>query len=448
MWISADEKAWTRFDSEGPRPQIEQPWFKGFGSAVVGGVEHALDVADLVNASRGDDEQERMRAWKEVADSRIDPVKMGAASRVIHQLTGVATAAVVGGTPGAAVGGSIGAAAGIVTGPGVIPSTIAGAGFGFKAGAVAGVGYLTAVDKYHELIDQGVDHETASKAAGLSGTTMALGAMAPAYVGNTLTKQLMSGVGINAGLGMIERSGTSKILDDGGYSKMAEHYKALDAEAVLADTLLGAFFPLAGRAVSAVFKTEHLDAAMATEHRIAEEIREPGLHTSLENLNQYQSILSEADRQLLVEGRNIRDLDLPEPPDRIPNPMFDAMARQFNEERARLFEAETGIPMTEAMKDIQRVAEVSRLVDEDVRVKMADSEIGRDIAAKHMEVEFDKADARKVAEIDPELTLKNERGESVSAKEILVEADMIRKNAENDSKLFSVAIACALSLGS
>ncbi|MDB6107831.1 MAG: hypothetical protein JWO52_7830 [Gammaproteobacteria bacterium] len=113
-------------------------------------------------------------------------------------------------------------------------------------------GYLQGMGHYQDLRDQGVDYATAQKSATLAGILAAgsfavpgglparwLEEMAPATQAIT---QLTAGAAINTASGMVSRYGTGKILADAGYHELAEQYRVLDGQSMVADILSGAFF--------------------------------------------------------------------------------------------------------------------------------------------------------------------------------------------------------------
>jgi hypothetical protein len=185
---------------------VEAPWYQGIVSGAAMGVEHAFDVAEVAYLSS---EENRDRAIAGVADSRPDPIRIGTAGQLLHGLTSVLTYGAMGAAKGAGIGGAMGAAAGAVTGPGALVTAGVGAAIGAKAGAATEIGFLSGYDKFLEQIAQGVDPSTAIKSAGITAGVMTAGAVIPAFMGVKLSTQVASGVGVNVGLGGIERAAHS-----------------------------------------------------------------------------------------------------------------------------------------------------------------------------------------------------------------------------------------------
>lgn len=428
---------------------VETPWYKGIASAIPQGIEHASDVA---GASADSNFEERARKIKE---SRPDPVKMGTAAQILHGFSSIAAYGVIGAGGGAATGAIAGGAAGAVAGGvGALPGAAAGAVFGAKAGATASIGYLSGVDKYFEMIDQGVDHDTATKAAGITGTVMAIGAAAPAYIGKTLGRQVLSGVGINVGLGMAERGATGSLLEE-NYAKVAQHYKALDAQGMVLDAMLGAAFPLGGRFLGRMMKQEELDAAMTAQQDIAAQTRNPGLESSLENVETFKSNLAEADRQLLVEGRSVEDASLPRNTADIPNPEYGAMLGRMDEAFDDHLMRETGLTRDQLKADFERAVEIDRRVNETISNRIADSETARVDIAKTSEGEmvdvtpdmFALQEAHAYAKAMPDVHITDADGRLISASDVAKHIDEIIKDGKDRTLLNSVAISCYLTHG-
>lgn len=428
-----------------PAP-IEVPWYKGIGTGIVQGIEHAFDVA---GASTDDNFERRA---KEIRESRPDPVKVGAAGQILHGFSSIAAYGAIGATGGAATGAVVGGTAGaLVGGVGAVPGALAGAAIGAKAGATASIGYLSAVDRYFELLDQGVDHETAAQGAGIAGTVMALGAAAPAYVGKTLGRQVLTGVGMNVGLGMAERGATGALLEE-NYEKVAKHYKALDAQGVVLDAMLGAAFPLGGRFLGRALKQEELDSAMTSQQDIAAQTRNPGLESSLESVENFKASLPEADRQLLTESRTISNVDLPNHTADIPNPEFGVMMRSFDDAVSTQIARDYGVTIKDMEADIRAALELDRQVRNSVQERIAAKL--EDVQAKPVEIASDmtpdifaKQEAELVAKANPDVKVADANGNIVSAENLGKFIDDTVRKGKEDTLLHNVAISCYLTHG-
>lgn len=149
----------------------------------------------------------------------VDPRATGMAGQLLHGFFDIGSQAVVGNM----MGGPGGAA--IYTG---INKTIGGAATG---------------------IDEGLDAHTAMQKGAIEGAAAAVGVALPMtmtpMVGTgipALLQQLGYGAAANVPLGIASRYLTHQTLEDGGYKDMAQQYKALDENALIADAVLGAAF--------------------------------------------------------------------------------------------------------------------------------------------------------------------------------------------------------------
>jgi len=125
---------------------------------------------------------------------------------------------------------------------------IAGAGslIAGPVGAGALLGSTTAHTDYQENIKAGMDPTTAAEKAGLTGSLAAASAFLPMKFGSTgavgLAKSMAGGALINTGTGIAQRALTSELLNHAGYTEMAKQYQPMDAQAMIADGILGLAF--------------------------------------------------------------------------------------------------------------------------------------------------------------------------------------------------------------
>lgn len=450
----------TRTHLQARPPAIETPWYKGMGEGISSGFQHGFAVANLTTESESD---KMDAAEKRVKETRPDPIKIGTAGQLLHGLSTIAAYGVVGASGGATTGAVIGGAGGaVVGGAGAIPGAVAGASFGAGAGAVASIGYLSGVDKFFELTDQGIDADTAIKAAGLTGVVMSAGAGLPAYLGKTLGRQVLSGIGINEVLGMTERGATGEILRNSGYEKVAEHYKALDAQGMVLDALLGAAFPLVGRMLGGrKARAEDIDAALTLEQDVAGQTRNPSLESSLENIQALRENLATADRQLMAEGRTQTDIDVPRASTDVPNPEYGAMVRQMEGEINDHIFRDTGVSRADWDADIRRAIELDEEVNRSINERISREVETVETQAKESGTVPDKAptademtldsfarqDAELFAKAAPDTVIKDSEGRAVKAEHFNEYIDGVIRVGDEDAFLHNVAIACSLTHG-
>lgn len=174
--------------------------------------EEAFDTVGLGDAYRETDRTLRDAVTNAVESYRPDPNTTGGAGNLLYGVTSTLTPAVI----GTAIGG-----------PGV------GA-----AAAGGSVGFGT----YTDLIDEGVDQNTAQGAAAIEGVLTAGGVLLPGALPGRVLTRAGSGVAINVAAGGVERASMGAYLQANGYGEIAERYQALDAQAVAIDAVLGAAF--------------------------------------------------------------------------------------------------------------------------------------------------------------------------------------------------------------
>jgi hypothetical protein len=350
-------------------PVDETSLFAGSLMALPQGVKHGWDVAAsaMANASMPVLEKvtpDSMTAWLEdqrrVANesmkaTRTDPRTMGTVGQLIHGVSSILTMGV----------------AGAPLGP---------------VGAAGAIGGLSMFDKSTELIEQGVDLQTAQKVGAVTGTVMGVGAALPPFIGGTLTKQIASGIGINVGLGMTERAASSEILED-KYAGIAQHYKALDGTAIAIDAVLGAAFPIGARLLKRP-SVAQIDDAQDANRVVAEQSRDPALQATLEGIERNREIADDVTRQILEENRPLGDIEIPANAmdDVVPNEQFGKTASIAAKAIDDLMIQENGMGVGQAEADISTLAKAFNPVP--VEVKPVDvlsvpvEKVGADTTAK------------------------------------------------------------------
>lgn len=278
--VSLDSLDDNALDSDKP----ETPnFFTGSLEAAGRGVQSAsVDLMALTNKATGFDfglkmqPEEFQRASVEINKS-LEPtpeITGWLGSHVIYPLTRVAAQAV----PATVLAGPVGGAAAIGTSQGNI--------------------------EYERLKSEGVDNDTALKAAIVAGGTQAAGFGLPAAVGGRLLMKAVSGAAINAIVGGTQRGVTGKILDDAGYSEMADQYKVLDSSAVLTDVILGAAFgSLHGlgkkRGEDSPLPSEVDTALVANNLNQLEIDAAPGIPSNIKTRNSHVAAMKTATDQLI-----------------------------------------------------------------------------------------------------------------------------------------------------
>jgi len=428
------------------KPAEEVGFFTGAGFSLFKGFEHAAAVGSAALLA-GEPElipdfiQNKQRdAYQWMVETRPDPKTMGTLAQMGHGL-------------------------GTVFGMGAM-----GAPFGLPGAAVS-IGGLSGYDKYSELIDAGVDHDTALKAAGLTGTVMGAGAFLPPYLGKTLAKQVAAGAGINLGLGFVERGGTSAILEKAGYADMAEHYKMLDGTAMAIDAVLGAAFPIGARMLRRAPAGEgpshsDIDTALLGSEGIAERTRDPALQTTLEGMDKRLAADMELTRQIFEEGKPLSEVRVPPGlmDDAIPNPALAQITAIAARAMDDLFSAD-GVSVGRMDSDITAATkimdDVLKEVSEPVQLKLDDGTAAAkavaakeppEVRAKTEEAEIDpdqytNVAARAIAEANPDMRVFDDMGVEKNAKQLLDDAEQKFQQEKRESVLFKIAVSCAIGAG-
>lgn len=189
------------------------------------------DLTGFVN----DQSVQRVRALKSFTP---DPETTGMAGQVLHSLFDI--------IPGAVVTGGVG------------------------AGALEGVAQAKLAQ------ERGVDERTAILHGAVQGVATGIGVAIPLSIGVKAPADLAWAAASNVVPNMAARGASHVLLETAGYTEMASQYKALDAEAIMADATLGIFFAGAGRLIrgieakaqarmAAKVKPDDLDAALTSK---------------------------------------------------------------------------------------------------------------------------------------------------------------------------------------
>ena len=300
-WNGPAEPRWYAgmgFDEDGsfkPFDLVEKGALSGVakGQAVLGGLLHQsqgidydVDSSGGLVASPSKEPPDNTIANSIEADAREkvkrftpDPTTVGAAGQLLHGLVSGATEMTIGGA---------------VAGP---------------AGAAAVVGGSEGYERYNELIDAGVDPETARKAAAITGVASGAGAILPAGVGSSIATKLASGAAGNTIFGIGSRYADHQILESAGYPEMAAQQKVIDSTQVLTDLILGAAF--GGLAHLHAPEIEELrnapgarDAALTANIAIRDRDAAPGVAADPEAANAHQTAL-ESSIADLMQGKQV-----------------------------------------------------------------------------------------------------------------------------------------------
>ncbi|SXD64040.1 Uncharacterised protein [Klebsiella variicola] len=138
--------------------------------------------------------------------------------------------------------GSQGIAAQVIHGLGQFAPAIGASVIGGPVVGAAAAAGSTYEQAYQDALAKGVDEQTARAVAAEQSGFNAVGMGLPAAVGGRLATRLLSGVGINAAFGGLNRFAVGETLEENGYADMAKQYRVFDGQAILIDSVLGAAF--------------------------------------------------------------------------------------------------------------------------------------------------------------------------------------------------------------
>jgi hypothetical protein len=408
--------------------------FEGAITSPFVGVKHAWDVgavglADAVmptlekytpEAASDWFKEQRAVAYNSMKETRADPMNMGAVAQVGHALGSVLT---------------MGLAGGLIAGP---------------AGAAAAIGGGSMFDKYNELRDQNVDRETALDVAGVTGAVMAVGSALPAFMGKTLTTQILSGIGMNVPLGMVERGGSSELLENAGYSEMAQHYKALDGAAIAVDMVLGAAFPIGARALRRNVPLAEMDSSMDANRTIANDNVHPALPGTLEDAAAVKAAEDSFAKQLLEDGKSLEEIDIPRNlyENAVENPAVAKATAETVSSFDDLAAKEGYVPLNKMESDVDSMGRAYAEVQAEKDTVQVLPEKPVEVKAEGEKVDTYTSDRASniIAQIDG-MTVVDDNGQVVKASDLVAKSEEQFKQEQKEIDLYKVAVECAVRVG-
>ena len=197
---------------------------------------------------------------------------------------------------------TVGAAGQVLFGAGkIIPRTIVGTAMGGPLGGAVAAGAPEGFASRNDAIAEGIDPGTANKKGVIDAVATGVGALLPGgHVVKSMLPDFLLTVGANAGLNAAGRYADHKLLASAGYQAQAEQYKALDAQAMITDAVLGAaFFAVARTVGPAPTKTEVNAALTANQAHHQQVDSAPGIPADPRSAQLHVSTLEAAVRQAL-----------------------------------------------------------------------------------------------------------------------------------------------------
>ncbi len=361
-------------------------------------------------------EDERRKNVEFLKATIPDPETTGVAGQVLHGLFDIAPAA-------------------ILAGP-------------FTAGALE-----TASQKLL-LEDKGVDSRTATLTATAQGIATGVGVGLPLSLGLKAAPDLLYAAASNVAPNVAARALSHQILAAEGYTDMAEQYKALDAQAIAADAVLGVFFAGAGKLAGAVrqrldarMTASALDAALAARSAKHLEIdTAPGIpRDPITRDAHVQSVVKAMDD--LIAGRPVDVAGRMDEADFSPNPMRQAVSDALSvhaKSYAEIDSAAAALRSVDEAPAKMPEPETTRAPEVTPEPKATTPPDGEAQPKAAAVPEPEIAAAQRVVQDMPDLGVMDENGNVVRAADLLAKADEDIALVKNEAKGFEAAISCLL----
>lgn len=314
------------------------------------------------------------------------------------------------------------------------------------AGGV-GLAASLGVNESANLVEQGVDSDTALAAGGVNALATYAGFKLP-FLGNNLLQKVSFGAGSNLALGGGTALAENQILESQGYSDIAAQYDPLDVQARMIDALTGAAFGGIAHVIEGgktkqitetdLSPTEKAAIFTANNAKHFQQDSAPGIPADAVSSVAHQDALSTALNQLsngeAVDLNGVRNIE---------NAAF--IPRQKETLKAE----DIGLNVVDDQLD--RID--SALVGRDVDGQLLD---GTDNAGTLKPIEQANNSTLQTPEYSEAKALVDELGDlmvnleegdtirSVRASDLLKEIETETKTIEADSKAFDAAITCYL----
>lgn len=250
------------------------------------------------------------------------------------------------------------------------------------AGPFGGAALAGGTEGYAVTAEQeaaGVDPETARQVGVIQGGAAAIGGLLPVGFGASTVAKVSSGVALNVGVGAVSRGTTAGVLAANGYEKQAEQFKWLDAQALIADAVLGAGFGYAASPHAAALSQrlfadgakpapeQIAAAAVAQQHRHAEVETAPGITVDSASRDAHTDNLVRATEALLNDEPvpALRDVSV------VDNPEQVAFRQEAERVMAQPLDRRADSELRARIDDMppeQRAAEIAWLREENQRL--------------------------------------------------------------------------------
>lgn len=196
---------------------------------------------------------------------------------------------------------------GSIVPPGLVGAGIATVSAGPEAapvGAALAIGETKGFATMKDLQNRGVDEATAAKVGVVEGVTQGMAPLIPVSAPGSMATRILTGGGINVGIGAAQRGATAKILDANGYKEMADQYHMLDTMQMFTDFTIGGMFGALHTHGHGEPLPSQVDAALAANNIHQLELDSaPGIPVDLATRNAHVDAMTLAAEQLSRDER-------------------------------------------------------------------------------------------------------------------------------------------------
>lgn len=368
---------------------------------------------DLYQAYSGESLDDQLKAVEEW--SKLDPREVGSGGQVFGSLTrGV---------------------------------TIFGLGslFGGPIGGASNLGLTEGYQTYRDLQGEGVDSSTAIEAAATVGATSFIGAFLPVSLATkSILGAVASGAAINTAFGAGARESIGFVLEQNGYPELAQQYRALDAEAIAADLILGAAFggvSRLGLIPDAPVTSEQIMDAMERLRQAENARGAAGIPKDLATAKLDAELQDRALASVLM-GKDV-SIDGSEAARIADNTIIDPQKVELQRAAQRAAREEFG-ELAEFPDDVLPTRPAERVLPDEIPVT---PEVDVEAAVIQSLKDFDPVVREQIDEIAmrmPDMDIKMPDGSIIKASEFKERLVENIQAAQRDSRLFDVAVACFL----
>lgn len=314
-----------------------------------------------------------------------------------------------------------------------------------------GVAILKGTGKSIELVDKGVDADTARKAGAAEGALLGVGVHLPMSIGlRTLGNAFYGGVA-SAVPSMASRGAVHTILAEAGYPEMAAQYQWLDRQQVAIDFVLGVALGGLGslveartmKSLGAEVRASDVDAALTAQNaRHLEVDTAPGLARTPQSRDAHVAAVMKATDDLLA-GRpvDIAQTRVVEA-DFEPNTRLDTVTSEKS--KALKPYEDVALAVREAANDELRAQEQAFGVKPQEKAAAKPKAPKPDTEAKADKEAPEVEEVQALVAARPDAQVVRADGTLAKASEIIKEIDEVVKITKAEARKFDAAVNCFL----